>query len=537
MLPKKTAAAYARFSTEKQNALTIDAQLAECRRYAEAHGLEIVREFSDEAASGASLNRPGLSKLRAEAKSKTFQAVIVVDLSRLSRDVGDTHNLIWRELAPRGVEVVSVTDGIRTSQKGSRLITGVNSVVADQFRQITSAKTRNALEERARAGFHAGGKVYGYDSIPEEDPPDPEHPRKTLRVNEAEAAIVRRIFREYAHRGGLHRIAHQLNAERVPAPTRRGWASSGLHSLLRQERYIGRVIWGKREWYVTEDGRRVPRELPEREWVVIEQPELRIVDDLLWKMVQRRHPPPQGGGQRDRRTVRFLSGLLRCGTCGGTMSVVSQRRDGLETFSQYGCGTHRTRGPMACANDLTVSERRLNAHVIAMTQEFIRSDEFESWVEEGTAASARDRATPQSSDEAELAAKVRAQEAEVEKIADALLAMGVSDTLKARLRAAEDRLRVLKGPLAAAARPAAKARDVRVDPDTVARGFALVGKVAQRKPAEARALLAAVVESVTCVPVQGASGRAYRVDTTYKNDFAALGGGEVISGYGCGGRI
>jgi site-specific DNA recombinase len=74
----KTAALYARFSSDMQKDRSIDDQFAICESYAKRDGLKVVAKFSDRAKSGASLfDRDGLLDLRNAAKRKEFDVVIV----------------------------------------------------------------------------------------------------------------------------------------------------------------------------------------------------------------------------------------------------------------------------------------------------------------------------------------------------------------------------------------------------------------------------------------------------------------------------
>ena len=59
--------------------------------------------------------------------------------------------------------------------------------------------------------------------------------------------------------------------------------------MLANPIYIGKVIWNRREWVLNpETKRRVPKMRPESEWIVTEQPELRIIPQALWNRVQDR---------------------------------------------------------------------------------------------------------------------------------------------------------------------------------------------------------------------------------------------------------
>ena len=111
---------------------------------------------------------------------------------------------------------------------------------------------------RALAKKHTGGRCFGYDSVEEPNPTDRERPRSELRVNEEEAKLVRRIFQMYADGTALGSIVETLNREGIPATydgkgysmaTGAGWAKNQVSLMLRNERYLGKVIWNKREFY------------------------------------------------------------------------------------------------------------------------------------------------------------------------------------------------------------------------------------------------------------------------------------------------
>ncbi len=88
--PKKTAAIYSRYSSEKQNFRSIADQVTLCKTYAKREGFDVVQEFSDRAKSGATLfERDGVLELMVAAKARKFDAIIVENLDRLSRSPVD----------------------------------------------------------------------------------------------------------------------------------------------------------------------------------------------------------------------------------------------------------------------------------------------------------------------------------------------------------------------------------------------------------------------------------------------------------------
>jgi DNA invertase Pin-like site-specific DNA recombinase len=253
-------AIYARYSTDRQDARSIDDQIHRCRRFVAERGYIVVAEHRDAAQSGASLHRAGMQDLLAEArkgKRSAFRAVLVDDLSRLSRDLGDTWNLVFGDLAAADVKVIDVTTGMASDGAGARLTFGALALVNDTFLQLVRTETHRGLEARARAGFWAGGICYGFTTELEKNPQDPERPRAVPCIRPEEAEVVRRIFAERTSGEAVSSIVRRLNSKGTTAPqddsskkrAGRGWSRSQLHFMLRNERYIGRFVWNKREWF------------------------------------------------------------------------------------------------------------------------------------------------------------------------------------------------------------------------------------------------------------------------------------------------
>lgn len=101
---------------------------------------------------------------------------------------------------------------------------------------------------------------------------------------------------------------------------------------------------------------------PPEKWITLDRPDLRIIEDRDFQAAQgrfRRHTrgPGRPSGSHSKRHS-LCAGLLRCGACTGSMTVVGQRKKNGMTYRQYGCASHYTRGKAICDNNLTVSETK-----------------------------------------------------------------------------------------------------------------------------------------------------------------------------------
>ena len=115
-------------------------------------------------------------------------------------------------------------------------------------------------------------------------------------INEAEAVVVRRIFREFAAGKSPRAIATDLNRDRIPGPLGRSWGDTTIrghacrgNGVVNNELYAGVLVWNRQRFIKDPNtGKRVSRLNPEAKWIRIEVPELRVVDDEMWQRVKLR---------------------------------------------------------------------------------------------------------------------------------------------------------------------------------------------------------------------------------------------------------
>lgn len=460
---------YARYSTDRQDARSIEDQVRRCRVLADTSSLRVAAEYADAAVSGSHTERAELQRLIADARKGAFRSVLVDDLSRLSRDLGDTWRIVFEEMASIGVRVIDCSTNIASDAEGARLLFGVKALVNDEFLQNVRRQTWRGLEGRAIAGFHTGGKTYGYTTVAEPNPNDPEHPRRLPVIDETEAALVRRVFEMYAAGSTFKNIAATLNLEAVPAPhdggprgkrgnkTCRGWGHTTIRAMLANERYIGRWTWNQRKW-VRVPGKKTRRALPrpDSEHVVTELPALRIVSPDLWERAQSRIGRRKPGKGRASGGGKFgsslLSGLLRCGVCGGSVVIVSRRHKNGASYANFGCTVNRSRGDAICSNSRTVSEKKVTSTVIAALQADLTAPDLvprfqavftEAFNDQNSAASSGNEVRA-------LERAVEDGQARVKNVTAAIARIGFSDALADQLSAEEKRLGDARAALARA---------------------------------------------------------------------------------------
>jgi DNA invertase Pin-like site-specific DNA recombinase len=379
------AAIYARYSSENQRPESIEDQILACRKLARERDLQIDDQhiYADRAASGARKDRRGLNALLAASESGQFGVVIVDDLSRLARD-NYLMLSILAELRFRGVEVISVADGLTTDDEECMLGIQVRGIFNElQLRDLRKKTLRGQLGQKQR-GFAVGERTFGYRSVPvgemrmdKKGRPRPDGYK--MEIDPVEAATVVQIFSKFADGVSLTRIVKRLNEEQIPGSSRmtKGWSPSTITRMLANEKYTGRWVWNRTETRrdpKTGRRRRFPK--PESEWVISEDDSLRIIPTSLWDQVQKRREeiqqnwPGQAGkrGFEVRRRARvavyptqLFSGAMTCGTCGKSILQVSGKAGGY-----YGC-LSATKG--GCDNRLLVRRTLLERVLIDALRE------------------------------------------------------------------------------------------------------------------------------------------------------------------------
>ena len=321
-------ALYARHSTVAQDR-SVPAQLARCRDVAKQNAAIVVAEYADKAKTGAVLEtRPEAKSLLEHAEQGAFEAVLIEDLSRVSRDQADVAT-IYKVLTFHGVALISVTEG-----PVSELHIGLKGTMNALALKDLSDKTRRGQFAAVRNGAVPGGRIYGYDVV-RRMRPDGSVTTGQRRIDEAEADVVLRIFTEAASGKPIRKIAADLNRDGIPSVHGKHWAANTLvgtrsreAGLLRRPIYKGCIIFGRtRTARHPLTGKRVVRPRPKPEWLIVEAPELAIVAEELFDRAQNAidRPPPiakSRPGRKRAEPLRYLtSGRTWCASCGGRVTT------------------------------------------------------------------------------------------------------------------------------------------------------------------------------------------------------------------------
>ena len=249
---KLRCAVYTRKSSEEgleQGFNSLHAQREACEAYIRSQAGEgwslVAKGYDDGGFSGGSMARPALAQLLADVEAGLVDVVVVYKVDRLTRSLTDFARIV-DVFDKAGVSFVSITQAFNTTTSMGRLTLNVLLSFAQFEREVTGERIRDKIAQSKAKGMWMGGVLpLGYDA----------GEAHRLVVNEAEADVVRHIFRRYLQLRSVHALVEELDRTGVRSKawtTRKGRQMGGapfsrgaLYHLLQNRHYRGQIVHGK----------------------------------------------------------------------------------------------------------------------------------------------------------------------------------------------------------------------------------------------------------------------------------------------------
>jgi site-specific DNA recombinase len=352
----RSAFIYARYSSALQNAASIDDQIRLCRERLDQDKIKVRDVFIDRAISGSSLHaRAGIQALLEEVARGDVDIVIAEALDRLSRDQEDIAR-IYKRLSFAQVTLVTLAEG-----EINELHIGLKGTMNALFLKDLASKTRRGQRGRVEAGKIPGGKSYGYRLVPTLNA-DGTVNRGEREIIEDEARVIKRIFKDYVEGKTARQIAAGLNKEGLASPRGGVWNASTINGnrkrrngILNNELYLGNIVYNRQRFVRDpETGKRRSRPNPEALWVTKHVPHLQIIEQEIWDKahaIKAKYASKCGNKRQTRK--RLLTGLVQCGCCNGSMTIIGRER--------YACSARREQG--TCFNGTSIKAQDLEQRV------------------------------------------------------------------------------------------------------------------------------------------------------------------------------
>lgn len=292
----KKALIYARYSSLNQREESIDAQLRAVHEYATKNDIEILRTYADEAQSGKNDQRDEFQQMIEAIMLGDVQIdmILVHKFNRFARDTFDSA-IYKRKLKDIGVRVVSVTQPIDDSPEGAMLERFLEAI--DEYYSANLAlEVKKGLRENALKGQKVGGKIpLGYDMG--ED--------GFYTVNEEEAALVRRIFDDFANGISKSKICYSLNCEGFKSKQGGFFRITTIADMLKNEKYIGIFKY----------------KISKQETITVDNVVPAIIEKDVWRVVQDKMKT-RTKPRQNKVNHYALTGKAFCLSCGSSISGV-----------------------------------------------------------------------------------------------------------------------------------------------------------------------------------------------------------------------
>ena len=263
----------------------------------------------------------------------TADVIVAYAVDRLSRSQNHI-GILFDEFETTGVTLAFVTERFEDTAVG-RFILAARAFIAEVEREKIAERTMRGKEERARSGRipqATGRGMYGYHY-------DPTAGRRV--VNAEQAAVVRRIFEDFAGGASIMGITNALNEAGIPSYTGRAWSPWTVRNMMRNPGYAGRTIFKRtktrhRRNPVNGKRRRVVELRDASEWIEIPDATPPVVSEELFDAVQARLLDPERRRAAQRKHDYPLGGIVRCARCARCDgAMVGQTSMGK--YRYYGC--------------------------------------------------------------------------------------------------------------------------------------------------------------------------------------------------------
>lgn len=356
------AVVYARYSSHRQGEQSIEGQLAEAKKYADAHGLTIIHEYIDRAQTGRNDDREQFQLMLADAAKHAFDALIVWKTDRIGRNKEEIA-LNKYHLKKNGVKIHYVAEMIPDTPEGIILEAVIEGMAAYYSEQLSQNIRRGQRASAAKAQSTGGNRPLGYKTGPD----------KKFVIDPETAPTVRLVYELYAQGKTMAEIIRELNQRGLRTKRGRPFTNNSLRTVLKNEKYIG--------VYTYKDEIRLEGAIPP-----IVEPE------LFYKVQEMLKYNQKAAAHKNAKADYLLTEKLFCGKCGQMMVGVSGTSHTGARHHYYYCTGQRKKKCSKKPVRRVWIENLVLEYVIALIQnekllEFIAENTYQYYLAQNTETS------------------------------------------------------------------------------------------------------------------------------------------------------
>ena len=425
MIEREKVYIYTRVSTLMQTeGYSLEAQKDKILKYAEFREFDVAGEYTDAGFSGKNIaGRAEFQQMLADIRDKkdNIKYVLVFKLSRFARNCADTLEAL-QFMQDYGVNLICVDDNLDSSAATGKLMISVMSAMAELERENINAQTMAGRKQKAKeGGWNGGFAPYGYKLE-----------NGQLIVQENEAEVIREIYSLYVNTAyGPSKIATEINKKYKKVPRSNGYLTKFtmaiVKDILDNPVYAGKIAYG-RHTTAKIDGKRnefhIIKQTDTKKIIVSEGQHDAIVSLDLWEAAQEKRKANAKTKEKiDKEHEYYLSGLLKCPSCGGPMYGIHngrKKKKGTDEYYpmsySYACRSSSIATGRDCQTPQNYSENRLMDALTDIIKSLVNDKNFARMV---------DVALGQKTDVSELEKKIAAlqkEQARLERLANQLAA-------------------------------------------------------------------------------------------------------------------
>lgn len=292
--------------------------------YAAAHGIHIVETYC-EVKSGESLYaRPEMLRLLEDVEKGEYDAVLVMDLDRLSRGRMKDQGIILDAFRESGTKIITPEKTYDLNDEVDDELAEFKTFMARREYKIIKKRLQRGLAQSIQNGCYISNAPYGYRNVYVDKKP-------TLEIYEPEAKFVRMIFDLYLQGYGCVSIAREIGLLGARPHRSEKFNRSSIAHILRNPTFTGKVVWNQKS-HIKKGTRGNPKHItiynPKEKWIITDGLHPAIIDQETYDKAQAimdgRYRPSKNDG-----TIKSpLAGLIRCSQCGRNMQrLICGRRE------------------------------------------------------------------------------------------------------------------------------------------------------------------------------------------------------------------
>ena len=301
--------------------------------FAASHDIHIIETYY-EVVSGESLYaRPEMLRLLEDVEEGQYDAVLVMDLDRLSRGRMKDQGIILDAFRESGTLIVTPEKTYDLADDLDDELAEFKTFMSRREYKIINKRLRRGLKQTIRDGCYVANAPYGYRKVTVDRKP-------TLEIYEPEAKFVRMMYQLYLQGYGCVSIARHVNALGAKPHRSAEFTRNSVAHILRNPTFAGKIVWDQKT-HIRKGARGNPKHVtiynPREKWTIVDGLHPAIVSQETYDQVQAvmdgRYIPSRNDG-----TVRSsLAGLVKCANCGQNMQRLTMKGTPYLLCTRPGC--------------------------------------------------------------------------------------------------------------------------------------------------------------------------------------------------------